>query len=363
MSLALGIIGMPNVGKSTLLNALAHAHAEATNYPFCTIEKNVGVVAVEDARLHDLAAALEPKEVTPATIEFVDIAGLVKGASQGEGLGNKFLGHIRDVDALIHVVRCFRDENVAHVSGRVDPVADLEIVETELLLADLESLNRITERLHTESKANPKGVQADLERVGRLIASVERGVPLRRLGDLDPAQRAWAREYRLLSIKPVVIVANVDEDDPQGAGWVERLRASAGNDAEVLATPIRIEEELSTLSPEERAAFVAEMHLEGAGLERVVEAGRRLLGLITFYTIAHEKLRAWLIPAGTPAPRAAGRIHTDMEHGFIRMEVMSVNDVLAHRTRGALHKLGLIRTEGHEYIVQDGDVCQILFGA
>jgi len=361
MALKLGIIGMPNVGKSTLLNALTHAHAEASNYPFCTIEKNVGVVAIEDPHLRALAEALQPKEVTPATIEFVDIAGLVRGASRGEGLGNKFLGYIRDVDAVVHVVRCFADENVAHVDGRIDPVADLEIVEAELLLSDLESLERLREREQRAAKANPKEAHAALERIEALEVTVKRGIPLRRV-KLDAAQREWAREYGLLSIKPTVIVANVDEGDMGGAA-IEKLRAVAGPDAQALAISVKIEEELAELAAEERAAFLQELGLEGSGLQRLVQLGRQLLHLITFYTIAHEKLRAWLIPEGTPAPKAAGRIHTDMERGFIRMEVMTVADVLEHRTRAALHQHGLIRTEGHDYRVREGDICQILFHA
>jgi ribosome-binding ATPase len=360
MSLQLGIIGMPNVGKSTLLNALTHAGAEASNYPFCTIEKNVGVVVIDDPRQRALADVLQPKEVIPAHIEFVDIAGLVKGASQGEGLGNKFLGHIRNVDAVAHVVRCFVDENVAHVDGRIDPLADLEIVDTELLLGDLETLERFGEKIRNRAKANPKEAQHDLDRVARMMAMVRQGRPLRLLA-LGEEEHGWAREFGILSAKPVMVIANVDEHDLTGGDWVLKLRDKLGPATPVLPVSVKIEEELSQLSPEERDVFIAELGLSGTGLQRVIEAGRKLLGLITFYTIANEKLQAWLIPAGTPAPKAAGKIHTDMEHGFIRMEAMSVADLLQHKTRAELHKHGLIRTEGRDYVVRDGDVCQILF--
>ncbi len=360
MALKLGIIGMPNVGKSTLLNALTHAHAEASNYPFCTIEKNVGVVTVADPNLEKLAGVLEPKETIPAHIEFVDIAGLVRGASKGEGLGNKFLGHIRDVDAVAHVLRCFTDENVAHIDGRVDPIADFEIVETELLLADLEALERLKDRTEKQGKSDPKGIKEDLDRIESLMERVKEGVPLRRL-ELGEEEQHWAREYGLLSAKPVMTVANVDEDDLTGGGWVGRLRESLGSEVAVLPVPVRIEEELAALSPEERQTFIEELGLEGSGLDRVVSEGRKLLGLITFYTIANEKLQAWLIPQGMTAPRAAGRIHTDMEKGFIRLEAMSVADLLEHGGRAALQKLGKVRVEGRDYLIQEGDVCQVLF--
>jgi GTP-binding protein YchF len=352
MSLKLGIVGMPNVGKSTLLNALTHAHAEASNYPFCTIEKNIGVVAIEDPNLIALAAALEPKETIPATIEFVDIAGLVKGASRGEGLGNKFLGHIRDVDAIVHVVRCFDDGEVAHIDGRVDPLADLEIVDTELLLADLESLEKIQERIRKESKAHPKESQAEIDRVEVLVRAVKQGAPLRKFA-IDETQREWVREFRLLTMKPVVVVANVGEDDFGGGARLTQLRAALEAGIPIVPISAKIENE--------RAAFMRDLGLGGSGLQRLVDEGRRLLRLITFYTVAHEKLQAWLIPQGTTAPRAAGRIHTDMEHGFIRMQAMSVADLLQHGSRAALLKHGLIRTEGRDYVIREGDVCQFLF--
>ncbi len=360
MSLQIGIIGMPNVGKSTLLNALTHAGAEASNYPFCTIEKNVGVVTVEDPNQEALARVLEPKEVIPAHIEFVDIAGLVRGASRGEGLGNKFLGHVRGVDAIAHVVRCFRDENVAHVDGRIDPLDDLEIVDTELLLADLEGLQRFREKTEKGGKANPREAQADLIRIDRMIDVVKQGQPLRSM-DLGEEERSWAREFGLLSAKPTMVIANVGEDDFGGGGWVAKLTETLGAGTPVLPVSVKIEEELSQLPPEEREAFIAELGLEGSGLQRVVQAGRRLLRLVTFYTIANEKLQAWFVADGTTAPRAAGKIHSDMERGFIRMETMSVADLLAHGSRAELHKHGLIRTEGREYVVREGDVCQILF--
>jgi GTP-binding protein YchF len=374
MSLQVGIIGMPNAGKSTLLNALTHAHAESSNYPFCTIEKNVGVTTIEDPRLHSLAEALHPEEVVPATIQFVDIAGLVRGASKGEGLGNKFLGHIREADALLHVVRAFQDEATVHVEGGIDPLRDCEVVMLELMLADLETVERQAEKVRKQAKGNPKEAAEALDELDRLAGILRKGIPLSVLlhpGDPAagpeaqvPALRVRARDLFLLTLKPTLLVVNVDEGAAGESGaleppLVESLRRASG--AEVVPLAIRLEEELSRLSPEEREEMVRELSLPGDGLRRLIEESRRLLGLITFYTTANDKLKAWLIPAGTTAPEAAGRIHTDMQRGFIRVEVFSHSDLVRHGSRAELHKHGLVRTEGKEYVVRDGDVVQVLF--
>ena len=393
MSLQVGIIGMPNVGKSTLLNALTHAHAEASNYPFCTIDRNMGVTAIEDPRLTALAAKLHPEETVPASIQFVDIAGLVRGASRGEGLGNRFLGHIREADALIHVVRSFGDEAIVHVDATVDPVRDCEVVLTELMLADLETVERHEEKVKKQSKGNPREAEETLTVLEVLARGLREGKPVASLASAahthgqgpgsqpihaqgqahghgqgtahapESPALLLARELFLLTLKPTLVVLNVDEASSANANdpRIEALRRAAGT--EVLPMAVRIEEELSRLEPAERETLARDLGLPADNLRRLVEAARRLLGLITFYTIANNKLRAWLVPEGTSAPKAAGRIHTDMEQGFIRLEVFTPEDLLAHGSRAELHKHGLIRVEGRDYLIRDGDVVQVLFQA
>jgi GTP-binding protein YchF len=357
-------MGLPNVGKSTLLNALTKAGAEASNYPFTTIEKNLGMALVSDPRLDLLAQKLEPREVNPATVEFVDIAGLVKGASHGEGLGNKFLGHIREVDALAHVIRCFEDENVAHVHGNVDPLADIGVVDTELLLADLEQVERVTEKIEKQSKAKPDEFRHVFELIGSAAERLKEGQPARGWPEKlkhDLMQEEHLADLNLLTAKPILVVANVSEDNLEGEPCLGMIREALSAGEEVIPIPVKLEAELEELPAEEAQEFMSELGLGERGLDRLVRASTRLLNLITFYTIANEKLRAWHILRGTHAVDAAGKIHTDMAKGFIRMEVMGFSDLMEHGSRAELHSHGLIRAEGKDYEVQDGDVCQVLF--
>jgi ribosome-binding ATPase len=361
MALAVGIAGLPNVGKSTLLNALTHAGAAVSNYPFCTIDANVGVAPVPDEDLRALAEILLPQEVTPATIRFVDVAGLVSGASQGEGLGNKFLGNLRDVDAILHVVRCFGNEDVAHAPGSPDPVRDVEVVETELLLADLDTAQHGLERWSKTAKAGKAGVE-EREAWAKAVHALQRGTRLEG-ADLSPRERELLAEGRFLTSKPCLFLANTDEDDPHGRGALAQALTKAKGADRVLPVSVRIEKEVSELPPEEQAPFLEALGLEHTALDLVIHAGYRLLSLITFYTIANEKLRAWALRRGGTAPEAAGKVHSDMEQGFIRAEVMALADLKRHGSRQALHEHGLVHVAGRDYVVKDKDVLQFHFKA
>jgi GTP-binding protein YchF len=365
--LAVGIIGLPNVGKSSLFNALSAGQAEVSNYPFTTIESNLGVVSVPDSRLEELSRVVDPEECHPAHIEFIDIAGLVKGASSGEGLGNQFLGAIRQVDAIAHVVRCFPGTEVAHVFADVDAVRDAEVVETELLLADLEILRKILEKRRKEWQTNAKAYKGDKERLEHYLELLKEGVPLRSLRpDRDALQEMKA--LGLLTGKPLLFVANVGESELggeaiPGVAALEQLGPWPGAEGKAIVVPVsaKIEWELMQLDPDERLLFMEELGIEATGLDRVIEASFRLLGLVRFYTLANRKLQAWEIPSGTHAPQAAGQIHTDMERGFIRAHVASFEQVRDHGSFQELHHLGLLRTEGKDYAIQDGDVVEFVF--
>lgn len=360
----LGIVGLPNVGKSTLFNAITQAGAESANYPFCTIEPNVGVVPVPDARLTELANLYQPEKLTPAILELVDIAGLVKGASQGEGLGNKFLSHIRQVDAILHVVRCFDDPNVIHVHGGADAKRDMEIINLELILADLEHIERRIERVKKSMKGGDKAPQAQLEILQRLHATLSEGQSARTV-PLTEEERELIPDLDLLSAKPVLYVANVAESEiqdpsanPQYQVVCERARQEQ---AECLAISAKIEEELSGLDPDEQSLFLEDLGLEESGLNRIIRSGYRLLHLISYLTAGPKEVRAWTLLEGTKAPQAAGKIHSDFERGFIRAEVVSYEDLMAQGSMAACKEKGLVRSEGKEYVMKDGDVVLFRF--
>jgi len=362
MGFKCGIVGLPNVGKSTIFNAITSAGAESANYPFCTIEPNVGVVSVPDSRLDALSAIVKPQKVQHTTMEFVDIAGLVRGASKGEGLGNQFLGHIRQVDAIAHIVRCFEDENVVHVDGSVNPSRDVEVIQTELNLADLETVDRRILRTEKQAKSGDQKLKAELDVLLKLQGTLNKGLPAR-AAVLNDEERQILRELQLITSKPVLYVANVSEDDLDGTHpFVGELRKIAENEgAEFVTICGKIEAEIAELPPEEKGDFLAELGFAESGLDRMIRAGYHLLGLITYFTAGVKEVRAWTIPVGTKAPGAAGVIHTDFEKGFIRAEVISYEDFINSSGEAGAKEKGLMRLEGKDYVVRDGDVMHFRF--
>ncbi|MNO85117.1 Ribosome-binding ATPase YchF [compost metagenome] len=364
MALKAGIVGLPNVGKSTLFNAITQAGAEAANYPFCTIDPNVGVVEVPDERLDKLTELVVPNKTVPTAFEFVDIAGLVRGASKGEGLGNKFLAHIREVDAIVHVVRCFEDENVTHVDGKVNPVSDIQTINLELILADLESIEKKIERSRKNLKNGDKKVVQEVEVLERVKEALYNDMPARSV-ELSEDDLAIVRDLHLLTLKPVLYAANLSEDGVAGADnnpYVQEVRDFAkAENAVVVPISAKVEAEIAELEGEDKAMFLEELGLEESGLNRLIKAAYSLLGLYTYFTAGVQEVRAWTIRKGMKAPQAAGVIHTDFERGFIRAEVVGYDDLVAAGSMNGAKERGQLRLEGKEYIVKDGDVMHFRF--
>ncbi|HRO87684.1 MAG TPA: redox-regulated ATPase YchF [Chiayiivirga sp.] len=361
MGIQCGIVGLPNVGKSTLFNALTRAGIAAANFPFCTIDPNVGVVPVPDPRLDELAKIVKPQKVIPTAVEFVDIAGLVAGASKGEGLGNKFLANIRETDAIAHVVRCFEHDDIIHVAGRVDPIADIETIDTELALADLESVEKAHARYERAAKAGDKDAMARRDLLARVRAHLDDGHPARSMG-LAAEEKALLRELFLLTLKPVMYIANVREDGFTDNPHLDAVRARAEKEgAQVVPVCAAIEEELSQLDEADREVFLADMGFEEPGLNRVIRAAYALLGLQTYFTAGVKEVRAWTVRKGATAPQAAAVIHTDFEKGFIRAETISFDDFIRYKGEAGAREAGRLRLEGKEYLVQEGDVLHFRF--
>lgn len=361
MGIKCGIVGLPNVGKSTLFNCLTKAGVDAANYPFCTIEPNVGVVGVPDPRLEKLAHIVKPERILPTAMEFVDIAGLVKGASQGEGLGNKFLANIRETDAIAHVVRCFINDDVTHVAGKISPADDIDVINTELALADLETVTRAIQRLQKQTKSGDKAAIAEVALIERVREQLDKGLPARTL-NYTKEERIILKSLQLLTFKPTLYIANVAEDGFTNNPMLDQVREIAEREkASVVAVCASIEAEIAELDEAEKAEFLAELNLTEPGLDRVIHAGYKVLGLETYFTAGVKEVRAWTIPVGSTAPQAAGVIHTDFEKGFIRAEVVAYDDFIKYNGESGAKEAGKWRLEGKEYIVKDGDVMHFRF--